>query len=111
MRRFISTIDRWGPALVSVLALFVVCGISWAYAERIARVEGKLDAQQQELNRRVQLEIALRTEIQTWQAYVVVLQRTMVENGITNVPKPPNPLISTQKENPNGRRRMQGDHQ
>lgn len=96
MRRFLSTIDRWGPALISVLALFVVCGIGWTYAGRIASVEGQTYSLQQELNRRVQLEIALRAEVQTWQAYVVVLQKRIIEQGLS-VPDSPKPIPSKEK--------------
>lgn len=79
MKRFLATVDRWGPALISVLALFVVCGIGWIYAERIAKLEGQVITLQD-----------LNEDVQMWQAYTMVLSKRMLEHGIV-IPDPPQP--------------------
>lgn len=50
MRRLLVTIDRWGPAAVSVIALFIVSVMLWWYSERIARLEGMVQSQRDQLN-------------------------------------------------------------
>lgn len=84
MRRLLSTVDRWGPAVLSVLSLFALCGMGWIYSTQIARLEGMVEA-------RLQMEASLRMEIQTWQAYVSSLEKVMIESGL-QIPERPKPL-------------------
>lgn len=58
--------------MLSILALIFY---AWTNDQRIARLEGMVQA-------RLQMEISLRTEIQTYQAYTVRLQALMIEEGI-----------------------------
>lgn len=82
MRRFLYSIDRWGPGAVSVLTLFFLAVFGWWYSSKVARIEGEVSA-------RNQVEISMRMEIQTLQAYVVSLKETMIRSGIKDVPPMP----------------------
>lgn len=89
MKSYWNSIERWGPCIISLISLFAVIGIGWVDSSRISRLEGALDE-------RNGMEIALRAEIQTWQAYVVNLQTLMIKHGIQDIPNspaPPNPVI------------------
>lgn len=80
----LRTILVWGPWLVALLSLLGVIGVGWVSTARIARLEGALES-------RNAMEMALRTEILTWQSHVMVLQRLMEQRGIPT-PNPPSPL-------------------
>jgi len=78
-------VDRWGPlagALITLLATL------W-YGRWL---EGRLDELQSRLAERTEIEVALRVETQTWQAYVVSLKEAMIRAGIGDVPPPPKPV-------------------
>jgi len=77
----LRTILVWGPWVVALLALLGVVGVGWTSAVKTARLEGEVQS-------RTAMEIALRSEIQVWQAYTIAVQRSLIEQGVT-VPKPP----------------------
>lgn len=60
MRRAIETVDRWGPAALSVVTLFLLAGSLWLYTEKVARLEGQVIALQNQINTRedIQKQIA-----------------------------------------------------
>lgn len=89
MKRAWSKVDRWGPGAISIVALLVTL---WYGLQAEARSEEIRNL----INSRNQMEIALRTEIQTWQAHVVSLKETMIKAGIQNVPPSPRPVIVRQ---------------
>lgn len=96
MRRVLSTVDRWGPGLIAILTLFAVVSLGWQYDKRIAKSQGDIEGLQkqinllqQQINNRVTLESSLRSEVQTWQAHVVVLRIKMTEAGMKDIPLPP----------------------
>lgn len=89
MRRFLTTIDRWGPALVSVVALFVVCGIAWTYTERIARLEGMVTSQQNQLNACLQSSLAHQTELSGLNKWIVAVYAKLDASG-WDIPPLPN---------------------
>lgn len=86
-----STVDRWGPGLISLFAMLGLIFYGWVTDQRIARLEGMVIA-------RLEMEASLRMELQTWQAYVVVLQKRLIENGID---VPDSPTISETTDNKN----------
>lgn len=92
MKRIWATIDRWGPGVITVLTLFFVIYFGWTYSERLSRSEGKVEALQHQLDARNAIEVGFRTEVQTWQAYVINLRSKMFEYGIHDVPPPPQPV-------------------
>lgn len=70
----------------SIMVLLFMIGYNQELAsrdQRIAKLEGMVQA-------RLQMESDLRTEIQTWQAYCMALQRKMIEYGVrsSDVPVP-----------------------
>lgn len=81
-------LERWLPAATAVLAVLGVCLVGWTQGERIAALEGGRDSIRQELDRRAQLEAALRMEVQTLQAHVVVLHRELIRAGVDVPPLP-----------------------
>ena len=81
-------VERWMPAIVALMAVMGVALVGWLQGQRISYLAGELSGVQSELNRRTQLEAALRLEVQTMQAHVVVLNREMVKAGL-NPPPPP----------------------
>lgn len=83
-----STADRWGPGVVALVALL---GTIW-YGRSL---EGRAIGLQAQISERTQVEIALRTEVQTWQAYVVSLKEAMIRAGIRDLPPPPRPVTLT----------------
>jgi len=89
MRQPWGSVEKWGPCVVAVIALFAVIGIGWTTSSRMSKIEGHTYAHSTAHDG---MEIALRAEIQTWQAYVVSLQAIMIKNGIKDVPLPPKPL-------------------
>lgn len=80
MKRLWSSVLLWGPGVISLVTLLAVV---W-YGRFL---EGRLVG----LDDRVAEQMMLRQEIQTWQAYVVSLQRRMIETGIA-VPDSPRPV-------------------
>jgi len=46
VRRLLYSIDRWGPAALSILTLFLAASLLWVYSVRIARLEGQVEALQ-----------------------------------------------------------------
>lgn len=62
MKKLLLTIDRWAPALISILTLFLVCVFGWWYSARQARVEGHVVALQNQLNLQMQSENQIRSE-------------------------------------------------
>jgi len=85
------TVDRWGPMVVAVLTLFVVVFFGWHNSERVGRLEGLYRGLERDTESRDRREIALQSQIQTWQAYVNSLQKKLTEAGI-KVPDPPKPI-------------------
>lgn len=81
-----QSVDRWGPLAGALLSFIVLIYYAWMNDQRIARLEGMVQA-------RLQMESDLRVEIQTWQAYVFGLQKRMIEEGVENVPDLPESLI------------------
>lgn len=81
-------VERWLPALVALAAVLGVVLVGWTQGERLATLEGAARATREELDRRTQLEVALRLEVQTLQAHVVVLNREMIKAGLTPPPPP-----------------------
>lgn len=70
--------------VTSVMVLLFMIGYNQELSsrdQRIAKLEGMVQA-------RLQMESSLRIEIQTWQAYVVDLQKTLLESGL-NPPSSP----------------------
>jgi hypothetical protein len=96
--RGLASVDRWGPATVAVLAVLIAIGVGWHQAAQDGKLYGNqqgqqlaIDGLQRQLGDVAVREAALRGEIATWQAYVVVLSKRMTEHGIA-VPDPPRPL-------------------
>lgn len=81
MHRVLQSIDRWGPALVSVMTLFFLAVFGWSMSVKVSKIEGQLADKEQ-------TELALRTEIQTLQAYVVSLKEAMIRAEIETPPTP-----------------------
>lgn len=77
IKRLLSTVDKWGPLLVSVIALSILMVVGWWYSERIAKLEGQVLVLQ-DVNENVLM----------WQAHSMVLSKRMLEHGIA-VPDPP----------------------
>lgn len=86
-----ASVDRWGPLAVSLLTFLTFIGYAWAHGERTAALEGRAEGLQRQVDQRNQIEIALRTEVQTWQAYVIDLRSKMAAARI-QVPPPPLPV-------------------
>ena len=84
MKRIWSSVDRWGPGVVALVALLIAL---W-YGRFL---EGAILGLCEQASARIQIEGMLRIEIQTWQAYTVSLQKLMIEHGI-KVPDVPQPV-------------------
>lgn len=91
--RIWSTADRWGPSVTSIVTLLACL---WY----MRQLEGQNAALQAQMTDRSNMEIALRAEIQTWQAYVVGLKEVMIKAGIREVPPSPRPV--TLRRQPGG---------
>lgn len=70
-------------AIICLVTFMALILYAWKNDQRVSYNEGMIDS-------RLRMELALRTEIQTLQAYVVSLQKTMIERGI-RTPTPPKP--------------------
>lgn len=92
MKKLLYTIDKWGPAVASVISLSIIIVFGWWYSVRIARLEGQIISTEQN-------ETNLRIEIQTLQAYVINLKETMIKEGIKGVPSYYPPINSTGNKN------------
>lgn len=84
-----NSIDRWGPGVISLLSIFALIYYGWITDQRIARLEGMVQA-------RLQMESDLRSDLQMSQAHCISLQKAMIEFGI-KVPEFPSPRSITQK--------------
>lgn len=81
MKKIIQSVDRWGPAVVSVITLFLFAATSWWYSERIARLEGHIQSLQSQVNIHMQSEQSLRIElsgIKNWM--IAVYERGSANN-------------------------------
>lgn len=54
-------------------------------------LEGLVNGLRQQLAERTEIEVTLRSDVQVWQAYVISLQKRMIEAGI-RVPEAPQPV-------------------
>lgn len=97
MKRLKATIDRWGPAFVAVLTFVAMAGLAWIYDSRLAYQAGlivglqrEIDGLERQFTRKDQVSADLREEMRLWQAYVISLQKKLLESGIP-VPESPNP--------------------
>lgn len=88
MSRLLKSIDRWGPGALSILTIAMMIALAWIYSSNLNYQLGRIEGLENELDRRNQREISLRQEIQTWQAYTIVLQKRLIESGI-RVPDSP----------------------
>lgn len=79
-----NSIDRWGPGVISLLSIFALIYYGWITDQRIARLEGMVQA-------RLQMESDLRSDFQLWQSYCASLEKSMIEFGV-KVPKFPGKL-------------------
>lgn len=70
-----KSVDRWGPGFVALTSFLALIFYAWMNDQRMAKLEGMVQA-------RLQMESSLRMEIQTFQAYIVKLERTVTEHGI-----------------------------
>ena len=85
MKSIWGTIDRWGPGIISLSSILALIFYAWMTDQRIARLEGMVQVE-------IELHQSLRSELQTWQAYVFVLQKRMIEHQI-KVPDPPKETV------------------
>lgn len=85
MKSFLKFVDKWGPGVLSIVTLLGVVAFGWVYGERVSRLQGAVDA-------RLQMELALRTEIQTYQAHTVKLREILQESGL-KLPPLPEPVV------------------
>lgn len=84
-----KSVDRWGPGAIALVTLLALIGGLWYLGERTSRIEGEAATLHRVLEQRLSVEVALRAEVQTWQAYTVRLQTRMIEAKMTAVPDPP----------------------
>lgn len=91
-----NTIDRWGPGMLSVLTILMLAALGWQYSGRLARTEGEMGIIRDDANTQQIEMIALRNEIETLQAYIVVLRVEMVRGGL-NAPDFPRANSSSAK--------------
>lgn len=84
----LHSIHIWGPGAVALGALLALIFYAWMTDQRIARLEGMVEAE-------IQMHISLRMEIQTWQAYINRVEKYLIESGFEDVPKPPTPERKT----------------
>lgn len=103
----LEKVDRWGPITVALITLLVVIALAWQYDSRLASQRATIEALQKQidnandyLSSRATLDVALRAELQTWQAYVVKLQLSLVQHGI-EVPDPPGSVSPSHKKKEN----------
>lgn len=87
----LSTVYKWGPGAVAIVTLVMVLLTNADLRERVAYLEGGV-------NSRANVEIAMRAEIQTWQAYVNVLRLRMAEAGVKDIPPPPPMAADTEEK-------------
>lgn len=90
--------ERWAlwVSVASLVVSVATCLLVLLFMVNQGQKVGFLDGRVEE---RVSLEIALRNEIQIWQAYVVRLQRIMAEAGM----KPPAPPVTEHDKEKKGR--------
>lgn len=88
MKKLWDTIDRWGPGAISLLTLAAMIALAWIYSSRLSYQQGRIEGLENALGRQNQQETSLHQEIQTWQAYIIVLQKRLIESGI-EVPDSP----------------------
>ncbi len=50
MRRIFYSVDRWGPAVVAIIALFWCATIGWWNSAKIAKLEGQVIALQHQID-------------------------------------------------------------
>lgn len=93
MRRLLYTVDRWGPAAISVLSLFLLAIVGWYYSERIANLEGKVTILQEQSQDRLEL---IR-EMNSYRAWMVAVYERVDRVGV-KLPSPPE-SINVEDEN------------
>lgn len=72
-------------ALVTLLA---VVAYGWQSEGERGLRDGRIVGLEAQISERIALEIALRSEVETWKAYVVSLKEVMIRSGLTPPPPP-----------------------
>lgn len=73
MRKVIQAVDKWGPAAVALLALFIVAGMGWWYSERIAKLEGQVLIMQGLIRSHIDEEKVLRSDLRRIENWTVAV--------------------------------------
>lgn len=78
MRRILLSIDRWGPALISVVTFLFLSAFGWTYSAKVAKVEGQVTALQNQINNQAKMEDAIRSERDAIRAEMAGVTKWMI---------------------------------
>lgn len=102
MRPFLYSIDRWGPALVSVLTLFFLSAFGWSYSVKVARLEGRLEALQNQVNQQEETKTVLRNEITSLSKWMIAVHERGSAAG-WKLPEIPVSQVTVRQNKPNSK--------
>lgn len=71
--RLWDTVDRWGPAAVSIVTLLAVIAIGWMYSERTAHLEGEVSSLQHQVDVYGKIGIARDDDIDTLRNWIIAV--------------------------------------
>lgn len=83
-----DTVDRWGPAVVSIITLLAVIAIGWMYSERTAHVEGQLESLHRQMDSYIRLDAARMDETAALRSWAIAVYERGSAHG-WDMPKLP----------------------
>lgn len=83
MKRLLVSVDRWGPALIAVITLFVLIAYGFGYEGRLNYLLGRIETLENELNRMERREHQRWQTTETYRLECQALRIEMARAGIT----------------------------
>lgn len=97
MRRILFTIDRWGPAVVSVFTFIFLSAFGWTYSAKVAKLEGQVIALQNQVNTQVKAEDAIRLEMAGVTKWMIAVYERGSANG-WDLPEMPKVVVNNNNQ-------------
>ena len=88
IRKILQIVDKWGPAATSVVTLSLLIAVGWWYSERIAKLEGIVESQQNQLNICINQNTSQQTELLGLNKWIIAVYSKLDSTGWKVPPLP-----------------------
>lgn len=102
-----DTIDRWGPAAVSIVTLLAVIAIGWMYSERTSHLEGEVSSLQHQVDVYGKIGVSRDEDIDTLRNWIIAVYERGSAHGWD---MPPLPEIEQLKARQSAQPKSKGDN-